>query len=92
MHIIYVFLPFKNSFKHSAEVFPSWFSGGFDDIKGAIKTFLSLGSAVNGLRSVFNETFESVKTLDKSFAQIAMVTDYSVQEMWSSYDQYADMA
>ena len=67
-------------------------SGGFDNIKGAIKTFLSLGSAVNGLRSVFNETFESVKTLDKSFAQIAMVTDYSVQEMWSSYGKYAEMA
>ena len=67
-------------------------NGGFDDIKGAIKTFLSLGSAVNGLRSVFNETFESVKTLDKSFAQIAMVTDYSVQEMWSSYGKYAEMA
>lgn len=64
----------------------------FDNIKGAIKTFLSLGSAVNALRNVFQETFESVKTLDKSFAQIAMVTDYSVQEMWSSYDQYAEMA
>lgn len=67
-------------------------NSGFDNIKGAIKTFLSLGSAVNALRSVFNETFESVKTLDKSFAQIAMVTDYSVQEMWSSYGQYAEMA
>lgn len=65
---------------------------GFDNIKGAIKTFLSLGSAVNALRGVFNETFESVKTLDESFAQIAMVTDYSVQEMWSSYNQYAEMA
>lgn len=67
-------------------------NSGFDNIKGAIKTFLSLGSAVNALRGVFNETFESVKTLDESFAQIAMVTDYSVQEMWSSYGQYAEMA
>ena len=35
---------------------------------------------------------QDIKSLDKSFANIAMVTDYSVQDMWNSYDQYAQMA
>ena len=64
----------------------------FDNMKGAIKTFLSIGSAISALRNVVSDTFNDIEELDKSFAKIAMVTDYSVQEMWSSYDQYAEMA
>lgn len=64
----------------------------FDKIKDYIKDFLSLGSAISGLRSIFQQTFNDVKTLDKSFAEIAMVTDYSVGQMWESYNQYAEMA
>jgi hypothetical protein len=30
--------------------------------------------------------------LDSAFASIAMVTDYDVNDMWSSYGTYADMA
>lgn len=44
------------------------------------------------LKRQTKETYEDVKQLDKSFASIAMVTKYSVNEMWSSYSQYADMA
>lgn len=64
----------------------------FNDMKGAVKTFLSIGSAISALRGVIQNTFNDIKSLDKSFAEIAMVTDYSVQEMWNSYDQYATMA
>ena len=64
----------------------------FDNMKGAIKTFLSIGSAISALRNVISNTFNDIKELDKSFANIAMVTDYSVGQMWESYDQYAEMA
>lgn len=64
----------------------------FDNMKGAIKTFLSIGSAISALRNVIRNTFNDIKELDKSFANIAMVTDYSVGQMWESYDQYAKMA
>jgi hypothetical protein len=30
--------------------------------------------------------------LDKAFGSIAMVTSYSVKDMWAQYDQYAAMA
>lgn len=64
----------------------------FEDMKGAVKTFLSIGSAISGVRQIIQQTFNDIKELDKSFAEIAMVTEYSVQQMWQSYDQYAEMA
>lgn len=64
----------------------------FDDMKQAIKTFLSISSAIKGARQVISQTFNDIKELDKSFANIAMVTDYTVGQMWESYNQYAEMA
>jgi len=64
----------------------------FDDMKQAIKTFLSISSAIKGVRQVISQTFDDIKELDKSFANIAMVTNYTVGQMWGSYNQYAEMA
>lgn len=64
----------------------------FDNMKDAVKTFLSIGSAISAVRNVISQTFNDIKELDKSFANIAMVTDYTVGQMWESYDQYAQMA
>ena len=64
----------------------------FDNMKNSIKTFLSIGSAITGIKQIIQQTFNDIKELDKSFAEIAMVTEYSVQQMWQSYDQYAEMA
>lgn len=64
----------------------------FDNMKGAIKTFLSLGAVLTGVRQAINNTFNDIQQLDTAFASIAMVTRYSVQEMWESYDNYAKMA
>lgn len=64
----------------------------FDNMKNSIKTFLSIGSAISGIKQIIQQTFNDIKELDKSFAEIAMVTEYSVQQMWQSYDQYAEMA
>lgn len=64
----------------------------FDNMKNYVKNILSISSAFAGLRSVITKTFEDIKELDKSFADIAMVTDYSVGEMWESYEDYSKMA
>lgn len=64
----------------------------FEQMKQKLLMFFSVTSLFNGLRNQIKQTFNDVKTLDKSFASIAMVTQYSVNEMWSSYGQYADMA
>jgi len=57
-----------------------------------ILSLLSATSIFNLIKKNVKETYEDVKELDKSFASIAMVTKYGVNEMWSSYSEYADMA
>lgn len=64
----------------------------FDNMKNRILMMLSATSVFNLLKRTIRETYEDVKTLDKSFASIAMVTKYSVNEMWGQYSKYADMA
>lgn len=64
----------------------------FNRLKENVKMFLSISNGFRLLKQVIRSTFEDVKELDKAFASIAMVTDYSVQEMWSSYNDYAEMA
>lgn len=57
-----------------------------------LEYFLSFTSLFYRLRQEFHKTLNDLTSLDKSFGQIAMVTSYSVQDMWSSYSQYARMA
>lgn len=64
----------------------------FEQMRQRLLMFFSVTSLFNGLRNQIKQTFNDVKTLDKSFASIAMVTKYSVNEMWSQYSKYADMA
>ena len=64
----------------------------FDNIKGYVKNILSIGSAFTSVKNIVRDTFQSIQELDKSFASIAMVTNYSVADMWASYDDYATMA
>lgn len=67
-------------------------SASFDNLTSRIKQFLSVGTVFTEIRNVIRNTYNDVKNLDKAFASIAMVTDYSVDEMWQSYGDYADMA
>ena len=65
---------------------------GFNSILGRLKYFLSFTTLFTQLRKQITQTFKDVQQLDKSFAQIAMVTRYSVNDMWGSYERYAEMA
>lgn len=64
----------------------------FDRLKSRIAMVFSLGTAYNSVRRVINQTFSDVTNIDKAFTEIAMVTSYSVQQMWGTYDQYAEIA
>ena len=61
-------------------------------LKNHILMFLSVTSVISVFRQQIRKTFEDVKTLDKSFASIAMVTTKSVNDMWHEYSNYANMA
>ena len=65
---------------------------GFDNIIRRATMLFSVGSVFNFIRRQISETYQDVQNLDKSFAQIAMVTSYHVEELWGNYNQYAQMA
>lgn len=67
-------------------------SKNFEQLKQRLLMFFSVTSIFSSIRNEIRKTYNDVKELDKSFASIAMVTTYGVQEMWQSYSQYADMA
>jgi uncharacterized protein YoxC len=64
----------------------------FDSLKDTVKRVLSLSSAFSGFKRVITETFNDVKKLDSAFKSIALVTNKTVSELWSSYGDYAEMA
>lgn len=68
------------------------FDSAFDHLTRYIQYTFSLANGFRMLKQVIQQTFSDVKELDAAFASIAMVTDYSVEQMWSSYDDYAEMA
>lgn len=64
----------------------------FDSIGNRIKQILSFTTAWYGFRRAIQQTYQDIKDLDKSFGEIAMVTSYSVSDLWAQYDTYAEMA
>lgn len=64
----------------------------FDNMRNKILSLLSATSVLNLLKRSIKKTYEDVKKLDKAFASIAMVTSKTVEDMWSSYGRYAQMA
>ena len=64
----------------------------FDNMKESIKQFLSISAAITQVKQMFKETYEDVKKIDSAFGSIAMVTDKTVGELWSSYNKYANIA
>lgn len=64
----------------------------FDRMSNAAKQILSISTAWRMVRKAVVETYNDVKELDKAFAEIAMVTKYSVSDMWAQYGEYQQMA
>lgn len=63
-----------------------------DQLKNRIGYLLSFGNAYYQLRNIIRQTFTDVQKLDKAFASIAMVTNKTVQDLWSTYSDYSEMA
>lgn len=57
-----------------------------------VGSMFSIYTIFAAIRSEIRKTYEDIKTLDKSFASIAMVTNKTVSGMWETYEQYANMA
>ena len=64
----------------------------FDHISNTIARYASFAMVFRTIRRLISETFADVERLDKAFSSIAMVTNKSVSDLWSSYDQYVAIA
>lgn len=67
-------------------------SASFERMKNSILMLMSATSIFSSIRRIISQTLNDVKTLDKAFGSIAMVTNETINSMWSSYNQYNQMA
>ena len=61
-------------------------------IKSRIAAFLSVESAVRLFRRAITSSFETIKELDATMTETAVVTDFSVSDMWKQLPRYTKMA
>lgn len=63
-----------------------------EGFKNRIKQFLGLAGAARLLRKSINTAINTVKELDKTMTETAVVTDFSVGDMWSQLPEYTKRA
>ena len=66
--------------------------GGFNRLADRLKYMFGFTAMFNKLRQVIRSTFNDMQELDKAYASIAYVTNETVADLWSTYDDYASMA
>jgi len=54
-----------------------------DALKSRIQYFFGLNNAINLFRRAIRSAFTTVKELDKAMTETAVVTDFTVADMWS---------
>lgn len=61
-------------------------------LKSRILWFFSLNNTLNLVRRTIRSAFETVKELDKAMTETAVVTDFSVADMWAQLPDYTKRA
>lgn len=78
---------FQESAKGAREM-----SNQLDQLKGHIQQFFSLTNSVMLFRRGIQQAIETVKELDKAMTETAVVTDFSVGDMWNELPRYTKAA
>lgn len=63
-----------------------------DSMKNRITTFFGLQNAASLARRAIQNVFNTVKELDAAMAETAVVTDFSIGDMWEKLPQYTERA
>lgn len=61
-------------------------------IKSRVKAFFSMNTALSMIRRSLRNAFNTVKELDAVMAETAVVTNFSVGDMWNQLPEYTDRA
>ena len=67
-------------------------NNSLDMLKTRAAYILSIGNAFYQVRRAITDTLNDIKSIDKAFASIAMVTDKTISGLWQRYGEYAQMA
>lgn len=63
-----------------------------DSLKSRLTYFLGINNALNITRRTIRQAFNSVKQLDKAMTQTAVVTKFSIGDMWDQLPRYTQAA
>lgn len=63
-----------------------------DQFKDQIQHFFSLVNAAQLLKSALQDVYNTVKELDSIMTETAVVTDFSVSDMWDKLPEYTEQA
>ena len=64
----------------------------FEHVANQIKQFFSIGNTVQLFKRAIRSAFDTIKELDEVMTQTAVVTDFSVGDMWSQLPEYTKRA
>ena len=63
-----------------------------DQIKSRIQYFFGLSNAINLVKRAIRDAVNTIKELDKVMTETAVVTDFSVSDMWEQLPEYTKRA
>lgn len=63
-----------------------------DSLVGRISNIVSIAGAFTMLRRAIRSAYDDVKELDAAMNSIAIVTDFTTQELWGQVDAYSELA
>ena len=84
----------KDGIKEGAEAWEEYTEAQqkADAIKDRIKDFVGMAGAAKVLKSALRDAYATIKELDAAMAEIAVVTDFSVGDMWEQLPTYTESA
>ena len=68
------------------------FNSELDSIKQRVQYFFSLTNSVMLFRQILRDTIQTTKELDAAMTETAVVTDFSVADMWKDLPRYTSIA
>lgn len=68
------------------------FNNELSQVTNRVKAFFGLNNMINLFQRTIRQAYETVKELDAAMTETAVVTDFSVSDMWDKLPQYTETA
>ena len=81
----------KGQINDAASAQQAW-NSQLDQFKSRIQYFFGLNNVIQLVRRSLREAFNTVKELDAAMAQTAVVTNYTISDMWNQLPKYTSVA